>query len=170
MRTPTSTSDRRTVLKRGVLTAAAAAAVVVAKGGEARAAIPSPGGASLRLLGRGWHTDATARPAKGDAYSVYGELLDADGVRVGEFFAACVAIDSPFQLTGDGVGSLEIHTLVLGDGSLIGMGAGTGAERGFAVVGGTGAYVGARGSYVAVQDTRGLGGSGTASFDIRLTE
>ena len=45
-----------------------------------------------------------------------------------------------------------------------------GAERSFAIVGGTGRYAGARGSYTADQDTYGLGGRGTAALKLRLVE
>jgi len=39
----------------------------------------------------------------------------------------------------------------------------------FAIVGGTGRYAGARGSYVASQHLRELGGDGTAHFVLNLS-
>ena len=175
MNTPIPENGRRTVLKRGIFAAAAAAAAALAiRPGEQRpalAAVPIGGGKSLELFGRGWHADTSKVPSKGDSYSVYGELLTSpEGDKCGEFYAACLAIDSPFQVTGEGLGSLEIHTLVLAGGSIVAMGAGGGVERSFAIVGGTGKYTGARGSYTANQDTYGLGGSGTAAFKLKLLE
>jgi hypothetical protein len=175
MNTPIPESGRRTVLKRGFFAAAAAAVAALAiRPGEQRAALatmPIGGAKSIELFGRGWHADTSKIPSKGDSYSVYGELLTSpDGDKCGEFYAACLAIDSPFQLTGEGIGSLEIHTLVLAEGSIVAMGAGGGMERSFAIVGGTGKYTGARGSYTASQDTYGLGGRGSAAFKLKLLE
>jgi hypothetical protein len=163
---------RRTLLKKGLIGAAAATAVI-ATGGRANAAVIAPSGNTLKLVGQGFHAFTGERvgvlPSKGDAYSVYGELVDASGVKVGDFMATCTAIDSPFEITGQGVGSIETQTLNLREGSIIGMGAGTGATRAYAIVGGTGKYAGARGSYTATIDTYGLGGSGAAAFEITLS-
>ena len=175
MTTPIPATGRRTVLKRGFFAAAAAGAAALAiRPGDQRpalAAVPIGGGKTIELFGRGWHSDTKNVPSKGDSYSVYGELITSpEGDKCGEFYAACMAIDSPFQVTGQGIGSLEIHTLVLAEGSIVAMGAGGGVERSFAIVGGTGKYTGARGSYTANQDTYGLGGSGTAAFKLKLLE
>ena len=59
---------------------------------------------------------------------------------------------------------------MLAEASIVAMGAGGGVERSFAIVGGTGKYTGARGSYTANQDTYGLGGSGTAALKLRLLD
>jgi len=154
--------------------AAAAAAALAIRPGEQRpalATVPIGAAKTVELFGRGWHADTDKVPSKGDSYSVYGELLTSpEGGKCGEFYAACLAIDSPFQVTGVGIGSLEIHTLVLTEGSIVAMGAGGGTERTFAIVGGTGKYAGARGSYTASQDTYGLGGRGTAALKLRLLE
>ena len=167
-----SRSARRTLLKRGLVGAAAVTAVI-AGGGRANAAVIAPTGGTIKLLGRGFHAFTGERvgllPSKGDAYSIYGELLDASGVKVGDFVASCTATDSPFELTGQGQGSIDTQTLNLRDGSIVGMGAGTGATRAYAIVGGTGRYAGARGSYTATLDTYGLGGSGEAAFEITLS-
>lgn len=175
MTTPIPATRRRTVLRRGFFAAAATAAAALAiRPGDQRpalAAVPVGAGKTVELFGRGWHADTDKVPSKGDSYSVYGELLTSpDGDKCGEFYAACLAIDSPFQLTGQGIGSLEIHTLVLAEGSIVAMGAGGGAERSFAIVGGTGKFTGARGSYTANQDTYGLGGRGGAAFKLKLLE
>ena len=168
-----ASADRRAFLKRGAIGAiGAAAATAVVVGGAAKSARPASSERTIRFTGRAWHTDTDGTvPGKGQRYSVYGELLASPaGDKCGEFYAACLAIDSPFQVTGDGLGTLEIHTLVLAEGSIVAMGAGGGVERSFAIVGGTGKYTGARGSYTANQDTYGLGGRGTAAFKLKLLE
>jgi len=175
MTTSIPANGRRSVLKRGFVAAAATAAAAIAiRPGDQRpalAVLPTSDAKTIELFGRGWHADTSKVPSKGESYSVYGELLTSpDGGKCGEFYAACLAIDSPFQLTGAGVGSLEIHTLVLAEGSIVAMGAGGGSERSFAIVGGTGKYTGARGSYTATQDTFGLGGRGSAALKLRLLE
>jgi hypothetical protein len=70
-----------------------------------------------------------------------------------------------------GVATLEQHTFILDGGTIVGSGAGTQSlEVGdtFAVVGGTGHYAGARGTYVARQRPLQFGGDGTAEFTITL--
>ena len=63
------------------------------------------GAQTMRLIGRGWHTDVATLPGKGDQYSVYGELHAPSGGKVGEFFSTNVGVDSPFQITGEGTGT-----------------------------------------------------------------
>jgi hypothetical protein len=176
MATRVPNAGRRQILKRGAIGAASVAALAVAatatqSSTKSLVSQKTEGATQMRLLGRGWHTDSTkALPRKGDRYAVYGELHDGSGIKVGEFFSQNVGVDSPFQITGEGVGSFEIHTLSLPGGTIVGVGIGGGRERSFAIVGGTGKYTGARGSYLARQDTIGLGGSGTAELLLTLVE
>ncbi len=176
MATRVPSEARRTILKRGAIGAASVAAVAVAAGAAAtpqrtaRADAPV-GTRTIRLIGQSWHADAkSALPGKGERYSVYGELHAPGGGKVGEFFSTNVGVDSPFQITGEGVGAFEIHTLTLADGTIVGVGIGGGRERSYAIVGGTGAYAGARGSYLARQDTYGLGGDGKAELLLTLLD
>ena len=174
MNTRVPSEARRKLLKRGALGAASIAAVAVAAGATtSSAARPSPSGSStMRLLGRGWHVDAKDGkvPLKGERFTVYGELTDAKGDKVGEFFSQNVGVDSPFQITGEGTGAFEIHTLTLPGGTIVGVGVGGGTERSYAIVGGTGKYAGARGSYLARQNTYGLGGDGKAEILLTLLD
>lgn len=176
MATRVPSTGRREILRRGALGAASVAAVAVAAGAattSSRATLKTPeleGSQTIRLIGRGWHAD-TAKvtlPGKGDRYAVYGELYEPSGTRAGEFFSSNVGVDSPFQITGEGVGAFEIHTLSLAGGTIVGVGIGAGSERSYAIVGGTGKYAGARGSYIARQDTYGLGGDGKAELLLTL--
>jgi hypothetical protein len=97
---------------------------------------------------------AAARPARGEV--------------VGHFTAAHLTYQSPFASAAS---SLEIHTFTLKAGTIHGLGTVTrGAEGQFVVLGGTGRYTGVRGSYVARQSARELGGDGTAEFHLTLAE
>jgi hypothetical protein len=132
----------------------------------------------LRLYGRGWQLQsdapraAWARPTRGQRSLVFGELLDAPadagGTRLGELYATCTCVDAPFGPGPTAATSLEQHTLNLPDGTLTGMGTSQGDEGVFAIVGGTGRYAGARGSYTARQSPVGRGGDGTAALVVTL--
>jgi len=127
-----------------------------------------------RLFGSNWHFASETRslgelPAAGTRGAVYGELLDApEGTKVGEFYAASFWAGSPFGESDISAQALEMHTFRFPDGTLIGMGSQNGTEGVFAIVGGTGRYHGATGSYTAIQRTVGLGGDGSADFTFTL--
>lgn len=173
MATRVPNAARRAILRRGAVGAVgvAAAAAAITTGVSTKSAVTAPTERTIRFLGRGWHTDtAGAVPGKGERYGVYGELVHPSGEKAGEFYAMAVAIDSPFQLSGAGVGAIEVHTLSLDGGTIVGIGAGGGSERNYAIVGGTGKYAGARGTYIARQDTYGLGGDGKAELLLTLRD
>ena len=69
-------------------------------------------------------------------------------------------------------GITHLHRIDLGDGGLIAVGPGTLDDATFVIVGGTGRYLGASGTYHAVQRPREHGGDGTATFtfDIQTPE
>jgi len=144
--------------------------------------VTAPSGApiELRLYGRNWHIQGEgprarwARPERGQSQVVFGELLDGAGdsagvAKVGEFYATCTCVDAPFGAGPLAAAFVEHHTLNLSEGTLTGMGTSQGEESTFAIVGGTGRYVGARGSYVARQLPVELGGDGTAELVLSIT-
>ena len=166
---------RRSVLKRGVL---AVGAVIGAGAVGRQLTQPSGGGGETELVlhGRDWHIESRELasgelPAAGQRMLVSGELLDApDGAVVGNFFGAYFSLNSPDRFGA--LASLEQHTLQLPGGSIIGAGTtgdGVDSEDEFAIVGGTGRYLGARGSYVVRQSHYEFGGDGTATLTLRLT-
>jgi hypothetical protein len=143
-----------------------------------RAVSPGPPGTEptpateLRLYGRHVHLHSPARragqlPEKGDRHTAYAELLDRPGGKVvGSFSAAHLTHDSPFA----GASSLELHTFDLNGGTIHGLGSvARGAAGSFVVLGGTGSFTGATGSYRAQLRPRELGGDGTAEFELTLT-
>jgi hypothetical protein len=170
---PSHGPSRRSFLVRGIVLAAGA--LGVGAGGAAAASAAEPAQQTLTLHGRFFHLHAQNRragvvPVKGERLTGYGELLDRpNGKKVGEFFSTLFAVDSPFTATPAGATGLEYHSFNLQDGTILGLGTGvTGGESVFAIVGGTGHYAGARGTYVADQRPRELGGNGTAEFRLTL--
>ncbi len=87
-------------------------------------------------------------------------LVDKKGKTVGFYSGA--------NLSGVGP-ALQLHTFDLGDGTILGIGAAGLREGPFAIVGGTGRFAGAGGTYVAKQSPRELGGDGTAEFTLTLS-
>lgn len=85
-----------------------------------------------------------------------GEILDrCGGQTVGQFYANCFGTDSTFGTPNPFAASnVEMHTIRLADGMLFGMGANNAAterEKAHAIIGGTGKYAGARGTYTIAE-------------------
>jgi len=163
-------TTRRNVASRAVLALAGLVGLGVANDRGPRVA-RDPGPRRVVLYGRNWHT-STGRPGElpteGDRITVRGDLLGAEGGDVvGEFVAAGFAIGGgshPAQAE-----RLELHTFKLRDGTIIGSGTAGQLDGAFAILGGTGKYAGARGTYVARQSHHDFGGDGSAEFVLTLT-
>lgn len=165
----TALQNRRLLLKRGLLAAAGAVGFgAVSRDAKATLAMPATGTRELRLYGRAWRLDTPGRrPGEaiqpGDQGAVSGELLDRPNGRViGQFHGSRLATGPRAQT------AMEVHTIVLPKGTIVGMGTSLFGDAVFAIVGGTGAYATARGSYVATQRLREQGGNGTAEFTLML--
>jgi hypothetical protein len=108
-------------------------------------------------------------PDSGDRLVITGDLLDASRAVIGKVFGTYLQL-VPFGQAGPGdPTSLQDHTFSFADGSIHGRGlAGANLDAGnvFAVLGGTGRYLGITGSYVAVQRFLSFGGDGSAHFDL----
>ncbi len=167
-------ASRRNLLRNGLLLLAGALGVGVAGARATRGTGASPPGArTLKLYGQAWHLFATDRrrgevPVRGDSVSTHGTLHAADGVKVGEFYSAGMVLGHPLGAGPLSAGNLEMHTFNLMDGTIAGMGSALPGESVFAILGGTGRYAGATGSYVARQLPLELGGDGTAEFTLTL--
>jgi hypothetical protein len=172
---------RRGLLKQGMFVVAGALGLATVDRTAVHAATASPTSTSsgpkttsLKLYGRGlWSGTTAGRPGEvplvGDQISARGELLQSPaGEKAGEFHGTGFCVSSPFSPGAHAAANMEFHTFLLSDGSLIGMGSTAGGNEVFAIVGGTGRYHGASGSYTARQSPLGFGG-GTAEFEFMLT-
>jgi hypothetical protein len=169
-----SGQSRRGLLGRGFVLLAGAIGFGAGAAG-AKVALDDGGRAAsgeLRLTGRNWLLQTPERTpgerlVAGERGTVYGELLDEQGRFAGRFYGSRMAVQSELGgTTADG--SLELHTFKLEGGTLLGVGAVIAGESVFTITGGTGRYAGMRGTYVARQRLRELGGDGTADFTIDL--
>lgn len=91
--------------------------------------------------------------------------------KAGEFFASYFRINAPGKVADHDPGTIEQHTFVLPEGNIFGSGVATSgleSEGQFAITGGTGRYLGVRGSYVARQSYLDFGGNGIATFTVTL--
>jgi hypothetical protein len=172
--------------RRNILAGVGAVAGAIAGGGiagfraaDASRGAPAPAGVpAARTLER---SSLTARDLRGlgqrrgprrdqpgDQIVSRATLVDAEGQEIGSFYSTAVVVSSPKGQTA--AATLENHRFELRDGVIVGNGlAGRmGEPAEFAVIGGTGRYLAARGSYAAVQRPYHLGGDGTASFVFSL--
>ncbi len=174
-------TNRRDALKRVALLGAAVGIGTASK--AALAAAPngtreSKQGSRLVLYGRHWRiTSQDLRrgelPPAGVRMLARGEIMDkaSRGRKIGDFFATYYRLSTPGKVATHEPGSLELHTFVFPDGTIVGTGtapATVDSEGHFAITGGTGRYHGARGSYVARQSHADLGGDGVATFTLTL--
>jgi hypothetical protein len=175
-------TNRRDTLKGGFALLGAAVGI----GTESASGItPAPDrgaqakeGVPLVLHGQRWRiTSQDVRrgelPPAGVRMLARGEIMDkpSRGRKLGEFFATYYRLSNPGKVATHEPGSLELHTFVFPEGTIVGSGvatAGSESEGQFAIIGGTGRYHGARGSYVARQSHADFGGSGTATFTLTL--
>ena len=147
------TPKRRTLIQRG-LALVGGALGVGAIGGEVhgRSAAAEPTGRTLQLLGRG-RTPArlgkAARAARQHFVSS-GELLDARGKEtVGSFHTNAFSLETALGSPLPAGSNIALQTFVLPEGTLFGLGGGpAGTDKTCAVLGGTGRYAGAQGTYV----------------------
>lgn len=174
------TAPRRRFLKRGVgLLGGAVGLGLISRGvGPISGASAGSGNLSLSLNGRDWRLTYPDRqrgvlPQPGERSASFGQLFsNSDGAKVGEFYASSFAFSSPFGPGESAAAAMEMHHFNLADGTIVGMGTLGGfhdVKSVHAIIGGTGRYEGASGSYVARQSPLELGGDGTAEFQFNIT-
>ena len=174
-------ASRRTILRHGALALGALAGAVGLAGAvdkvrsETLLAADAPGTTRMTLTGSDWHLSAPGLrrgdlPKRGDHVSVTGVVAMAGGTEEsGAFFASVQHLDSPAGHGSYAQAQLETHTFQLPGGTLFGMGTTIrGQQSSYAIVGGTGKYLGASGSYIGKQSPFETGGDGTAQFTLTL--
>jgi hypothetical protein len=174
-------TTRRAILRSGLLAAGAVAGML---GLTRLVQRPAPvgqitlpaGGTQLKVYGHGWSLSAPGLrrgdlPQRGQQVSVTGRLTEApEGAEIGTFFGTVTHLDTALDHGPYASMQMETHTFQFSDGTLVGMGTVPSSGEGvFAIVGGTGTYLGATGSYVATQSPVEVGGDGTAEFTLTFT-
>ncbi len=169
-------TTRRTVLQRALIFVAGAIGLPLAPPGargESAPAAPSEppapnAGTTLKFYARRLLVHCPSQkpgeiPAWSGRLHSQGDLLDRpDGAKVGAFSATCFGPASPFGGAGTDH-TTEFQTLKVTDGTLFGIGCAgpaAGGERAHAILGGTGRFAGAKGSYVIRQTAAGRGEDG----------
>ena len=171
-----SRTTRRSILGVGAL-ALAGLAGAVGLGSIAERARATPGanllGEPIQLHGSEWHLRspdlrAGVLPERGDRVTISGVLSGSPGgAPIGSFYATSMHLDTP-GAARFAAAEMQMHTIQLPEGNLVGMGTAVAGEATYAVIGGTGRYLGATGSYTAVQQPFEVGGDGTARITLNL--
>ncbi len=170
--------ERRRLLKRGALFFAGVAGLGLASKTAVEAApAPPVQDTALRMEVQGvnWRLVYPERPrgvlpVRGQRSSSFGELLRG-GAKIGEFYASSFQFGRPFGHSELAAGALETHHFNFVDGTIVGIGTLVdldGSESVHAIIGGTGRYEGATGSYRASQHPIEMGGDGTADFTFNI--
>jgi hypothetical protein len=116
-------------------------------------------------------TAGGAARQKGDQSLLRGTLITEDGEAIGELFASAVTMPGPIDGVSPRTPRMEFQTLQLNSGTLMAMAtvfAQSDIPNVYTVVGGTGAFAGARGTYLVV-DTRPVArpvGRATITLDL----
>ena len=166
--------SRRGLLGRGLVLLAGAVGIGAGAGATKLATRDeSESSGRVQLYGRNWLLQTPSRKpgerlVPGEQGTVYGDLVDARGNPLGKFYGSRMAIQSELAGSVAADASMELHTFRLEGGTILGIGSMIAGESIFSIAGGTGRYAGSRGTYVAQQRLRELGGDGTAEFTIDL--
>ena len=172
-------TDRRQALRHGLTLIAYAAGIGATSARASTAISDSPQSPSTLILqGRHWRITSQdlkrgELPTEGARMMARGELVNGSARprKIGSFFATYYRLSNPGKVPASEPGTLELHTFVLPEGTIIGSGTANSAidsEGHFAIIGGTGRYQGIKGSYTARQSYRELGGDGKATFTLTL--
>ena len=175
------TANRRGLLKRGALVVGGVLGLGLASRGAMTIGEGQPrasGALTMSLKGSDWRLTYPDRrrgilPQPGERSASFGQLFGgAVREKVGEFYASSFAFGAPFGPSEVAAQAMEMHHFNLADGTIVGMGTLAGfhdATSVHAIIGGTGRYEGASGSYVSRQSPIELGGDGTADFNFTIT-
>ncbi len=165
---------RRALLKRGAFFLGGAVGLGLAGKASVDLGDSRPAGTVvMNVHGTNWQLTYPDRargivPQPGQRSSVFGQLLSGpEGEKIGEFYASSFQFGSPFGRSELAASAMETHQFNFIDGTIIGIGTlGDlhGTQSVHAIIGGTGRYEGASGSYTARQRPVEMGGDGTADF------
>ncbi len=133
-------------------------------------------GSAWTILGENFYLSrpagSGALPQRGDRATGSGTLVNGAGEPIGSFYATRIAVEVPGVVGVAAPSAFEWQSLNLPGGSIFGTGVAShnvDLPDQFSIVGGTGRYTGASGSYAALLRPRELGGDGTAEFMMSVT-
>jgi hypothetical protein len=170
-----SAPKRRTLLQRGLALLAGAVGLGAAWGARGDGVSTPGSGSALRLYGR---RRAAMRSPRGDGLTrathviSSGDLLEGPGGDVvGSFHTNALCLATPLGPTLAAPSNIEFHTFALESGTLFALAAGpsAGGLGSGAVIGGTGRFEGARGSYVGQPPSSGPQERGAVEFIFNLS-
>ena len=171
----TQTASRRDTLRNGLVAAGLVTAIAGTRhprtttpaAATPRSTPAQPGRHTLTLTTDDLYTDADGHPQPGTTINAYATVHLPDGT-TGRLYATLTIID---HTDDHDTLAHETHTFVLPDATIIGAGVSTiddDQPDTYAIIGGTGRYLGARGQYTATQHHTDLGGDGTATYDMTI--
>jgi hypothetical protein len=167
--------ERRTLLQRGLVALAAGFGIGASGRNAVAAPAAAPGGPVVVLRGRRRPSSPQGRLPRGAAAPRLvreGDLVDDRGLAVGRFSSSSFCAETPFGPQIAAASSLELQAFHLEDGSsLFGIGsagAPSAAGRSLAILGGTGRFAGARGTYSEREVADGPDGRGSLEFVVTL--
>ena len=169
------TISRRSVLQRSLLFVAGACGLQLAPCETQAAELPPApyGSTTLKFYSTSFrHHRPGQRPGKlptrTGVLNRHGELLDGvAGKKVGDFAATCLGSEGSLPAGRPGGFIVELQTLQFEDGSLFGIGSGSEDENMHAILGGTGRFAGAKGSYL-IRRSDEAANEGAIEFVINL--
>jgi hypothetical protein len=161
---PLARPSRRSVVKGSLVAIAGAigwgAGAATRSGGGAAATATASG--TMTLDGVRWRSTRGGQPG---GLAAHGELVGRGGAEAGSFSSTRLAVPAS---AASGQAGAELQTFNLGQGTIFGMGTPPARGEGiatFAILGGTGSYAGATGTYTQEQRPTDRGGDGTARFE-----
>jgi hypothetical protein len=167
--------SRRSLLRRAFVLAAGAVGLsaVGSFPAEAAAASKPTYPYLVGIKGTEWHYmrsggDTGEPPENGETAVLIGLLMNSKGRQIGYFRGTSTFVQAEVSGAPEDT-MVEQHTFGLPDGNLFGTGIGGAGKRAFAIVGGTGKYAKAGGTYAITESFIELGGTGNTIFSFKAT-
>jgi hypothetical protein len=162
--------ERRTLLQRGLVLLTGVFGMGAAARTAESAVAPKKEAGKITLYGRRGQAPSRLPGRTTERLVRSGDLLDGpEGKRIGQFFSSGFCMETPLGPEVAAPSNLEFQTFSLPEGTLFGIGAAGGrGERTLAILGGTGRFASARGSYVEREVGPALPGREAVEFVLTI--